>query len=94
MGGTLQPGSGALDGAKADVKKDTQAYSILMESKATKGASITLQKDWLAKVYQEALEANRVPALAFAFTSDSGASAKKDRWVAVPEHIFQQLIGD
>lgn len=92
--GSLQPGSGALDGAKGDVKKDTSSFSFLIESKATKGKSMTLQQDWLLKVYQEALESNRTPALAFTFTRDNGASEKRDRWIAVPEHIFNQMVGE
>ena len=91
--GTLQPGSGALAGAKGDVKLDNPQHNFLMESKTTKGSSISLTREWCLKIYQEALEQNRVPALAFAFTYDSGVSEKRDRWVAIPEHVFAQLVG-
>lgn len=92
--GQLQPGSGALDGAKGDVKKNTASFNFLIESKTTKGESLGLQRDWCYKIYQEALEQNRTPALAIAFTNDAGKSEKRERWVAVPEHIWKELIGD
>jgi len=91
--GTLQPGSGALAGAKGDVKLDNPGYSFLVESKTTKGASIGLTREWCLKIYQEALEQNRHPAIAITFTYDGGISEKRDRWVMVPEHIFSQLVG-
>lgn len=92
--GSQQPGSGALAGAKGDVKKDTSSLDFLIESKTTLNKSLGLQRDWLFKIYQEALEQNRVPALAFTFTNEVGSSEKRERWVAIPEHVFQQLIGE
>ena len=92
--GTQQPGSGALAGAKGDVKKDTSSFSFLVENKTSKGESMTLQKEWTLKIYQEAIEVGCIPALAFQFTTDSGKSEKRERWVAIPEHIFKELIDD
>lgn len=92
--GSQQPGSGAIAGAKGDVKKDTPSFSFLIESKATKSESMSLKQDWLLKIYQEALEVGRTPALALSFTRENGSSEKRDRWVMVPEHVFQQLIED
>lgn len=90
--GQQQPGSGALDGAKGDVKKDTSSLRFLLESKATNGKSMSLQLDWLFKIYQEALEQNRLPAVAIAFTNEAGKSEKRERWVMVPEHIWQEIV--
>lgn len=90
--GQQQPGSGALEGAKGDVKKDTSSFSFLVENKSTKGDSFSMQRDWLLKVYQEALEQGRVPALAFQFTNDAGKSEKRERWVAVPESRFIEIL--
>lgn len=93
VGGREQPGSGALAGAKGDVKVEAK-IDLLLENKSTNGASFTMRQDWLHKVYQEALEQTRAPALSFQFTNDAGVSEKKDRWVCVPEHIFQELMED
>lgn len=90
--GTQQPGSGAVAGAKGDVTVATSEISLLIENKTTKGVSLTLQKDWLLSVYQYALEQNRIPALAFQFTNDAGKSEKRERWVALPEHIAAQFL--
>jgi hypothetical protein len=48
----------------------------------------------LYKVYQEALDVGKSPALSFQFVNMQGKSEKKDRWVAIPEHIFRELLGD
>lgn len=93
VGGREQPGSGALAGAKGDVKVEAK-IDLLLENKATKGATFTMRQEVLHKVYQEALEQTRVPALSFQFTNDAGLSDKRDRWVCLPEHVFLQLIGD
>ena len=92
--GQQQPGSGALDGAKGDVKKDTSSFSFLVENKATKNESLSLKRDWLLKVYQESLEQGRLPALSLQFTNDAGISEKRERWVMVPEHVWQELLGE
>lgn len=93
LGGQTQPGSGALAGAKGDVKLKA-IMDFLMENKATNTASFSMRQEWLHKVYQEALEQSRVPALSFQFTNDAGKSEKRDRWVAVPESVFALLIGE
>lgn len=90
--GNLQPASGAMAGAKGDVVKDTSSFSFLVENKATKTKTMSIQRDWCLKIYQEALEQDKVPALAFQFTTDAGHSEKRERWVAVPEHIWKELV--
>lgn len=89
VGGTLQPGSGALDGAKGDVK----VGDFLMENKSTQGASLSLKQDWALKIYQEALEQNKNPALSIQFVRGNGQSEKRDRWVMITEAMFLELIG-
>jgi len=93
LNGTLQPGSGALLGAKGDLKKDTPTISLLLENKTTTGSSLGIRQDWLHKIYQEALETSRTPALSMQFVRPNGQSEKRDRWVMIPEHFFQLLIG-
>lgn len=93
IGGRLQPGSGALAGAKGDVKVEAK-LDLLMENKSTSGATFTMKQEWTRKIYQEALESNRTPALSFQFTNEAGKSEKCDRWVCLPEHIFLELISE
>lgn len=88
VGGRTRPGSGNMEGAKGDVTVD----NFLIENKATQTDTMSLKREWLLKVYQEALELNRVPALAFQFTTEGGKSEKRDRWIAVPEHVFREMM--
>jgi hypothetical protein len=94
VGGKLQPGSGAVAGAKGDVKLDHHSRPFLLESKTTKGESITIRRDWCFKIYQEALEVSRHPGLAVTFTDPLGKSEKRERWVMVPEAVFLDLIAE
>lgn len=89
MKGVQQPGSGVFDSAKGDFKLS----HFLVENKTAQGDSFTLRGDFLLKIYQEALEQNRYPLLAFQFVRGSGQSSKRDRWVALPEHVFALLAG-
>ncbi len=90
MGGTPTPGSGALAGAKGDVRKG----DFLLENKSSQSDSFSVKKDHLHKIYQEALESAKTPGLCFQFVSPTGVSQKKDRWVCIPETVFQDLIGE
>lgn len=92
VGGKVQPGSGALAGAKGDVKVESSQHQFLMENKSSTGKSFSLQQDWLLKIYREALAQNRVPALSFQFVDSQGKSGRMDRWVCLPEHIALALI--
>lgn len=92
MDAQLQPGSGALLGAKADFKLQAAAFPLLVENKTTTGKSFSLQLAHLHKVYQEALEQSRTPALSFQFVTGNGNSEKRGRWVAIPEADFLNLI--
>lgn len=87
LGGKQQPGSGALDGAKGDIT----FASFLIENKAVDAESIRIPLQWLLKVYGEALAGQRIPALAFQFTTQAGVSDARSRWVCIPEHVFKDL---
>lgn len=89
--GKLTPGSGALDGAKGDILVERDSLDFLVENKATLKDSFSLRLGHLHKIYQEALEQSKTPALAFQFVYPDGGSTKRDRWVAIPEHIFEEL---
>jgi len=88
LGGRLTPGSGAIAGAKGDVKVE----EFLVENKSSMSDSFSVKKAHLHKVYQEALETAKYPALAFQFVNGDGKSTKKDRWVCIPEAAFQELV--
>lgn len=88
MKGELQMGSGNKEGAKGDVVLD----DVLIENKSTTNDSFVLQLEYLLKIYQEALELNKRPALAVQFTTMTGLSAKRGRWVLVPEEHFREML--
>jgi hypothetical protein len=89
LGGQLTPGSGALAGAKGDVK----LTDFLVEAKTTVRESISVQQSWLRKIRQESLECGKTPALSVAFVNSEGKSDKRDRWVMVPEDFFKEHFG-
>lgn len=93
IGGKQQVASGALDGAKGDVTLSTDTHDFLIENKATANDSYKLKLDTLLKVYQEALEIGKTPALAVQFTTLDGVSSTRGRWVMIPEHVFKEIIG-
>jgi hypothetical protein len=66
-----------------------------MEMKSTTNSALRLERGWLSKISQEAESHNQVPALAFSFVDESGkAVAKKNsEWVAIPMHVFKELVG-
>jgi hypothetical protein len=55
---------------------------------------MSVKLDWLLKIYQEALESGRTPSFAISFTNDHGIPMKRGVWIAVPEDVFKELIGD
>ncbi len=89
LGGKQTPGSGALSGAKGDVK----VSNFLIENKSSTTKSFSVQQATLHKIYQEALEVSLNPAMSFQFVNDQGKSEKRDRWVCIPEAMFQELMG-
>ena len=88
--GVLQPGSGALPGAKGDIV----TRQFLIENKTTNGESIRIELDWLLKIYAEALAVGQSPALAFQFVYGSGVSEHRNRWVCISEADFKELTED
>lgn len=86
LGGNRQKGSGALRHHKGDVK----TQELLMECKRTDKESMSIKKEWLAKITREALVSNKVPALAIEFGFDD--PLVETNWVAVPAKFFQELL--
>jgi len=89
LGARLQPGSGA----KADAKGDMKVGDFLIENKATTYRSFALKHDYLIKIYLEALEVGKMPALSLQFTDGVGNSNPRARWVILREDHFMELAG-
>jgi len=85
--GRQTPASGALVGAKGDIVK----RAFLIESKATKHASISVTLDWLDKISKEALDAGKDPALLIQFVDAGGNPWRGSTWVLVPERVFAEV---
>ena len=86
--------SGAMAGNKGDMTIDRKAWKFLMEAKSTSSESMSLKMSWLAKIQHEAISQDKTPAIAINFTNDHGLSVMAGRWVAIPEGVFRELIGD
>ena len=81
--GRRQPASGALPGAKGDVR----AEDFLIECKRTDRKSIRVTQAWLEKIAKEAMEVGKHPALALTFND---MTYDKD-WIMVPLRLLDQL---
>lgn len=87
LGGRQTPASGALSGAKGDIRKG----QFLIESKATKHNSLVVQLEWLDKISKEALDAGQTPALLIQFVDAVGNPWRGSGWVLIPERTFAEL---
>lgn len=84
--GTRQtPASGALPGAKGDIRLER----LLIEAKATRHGSIQIKKEWLDKITQEALALHKTPALMISFVMPTGAGIRNGDWVMVPKYCLE-----
>jgi hypothetical protein len=90
MGTAPHVGSGNMEGLKGDYK----VGDCLVENKSTVHATFSFRQEHFHKIYQEALEKAKTPALAFQFVNIQGQSEKRDRWVAIPEHLFREIFGE
>jgi hypothetical protein len=85
--GRLTPASGAMEGAKGDIK----THTFLIESKATVNDSLSVKLPWLEKIDKEALDTGRDPALIVQFVDAAGKPRKSGSWVLIPERLFKEL---
>jgi hypothetical protein len=90
LGGKAQPASGAMLGAKGDI----DLGPVLLEAKSTISDSLSVKFDWLAKIAQEARNVGKTPALAISFIALSGKAWPDGEWVALPRHVFQELLDE
>lgn len=84
----MQPGSGAVDGAKGDFG----LTEFLVENKCTEHRSLSLKADWLDKISKEARAEGKAAAVAIQFVDRSGNSQREDRWVMIREDEFSELL--
>jgi hypothetical protein len=82
------PASGAMDGAKGDMRK----HDWLLEAKSTTAASMKLEYRWLGKVSAEAAAVGKLPALAITFTYPNGREVRDGKWVLISEDVFKELL--
>jgi hypothetical protein len=88
-GAKLQPGSGALEGRKGDMRKG----KYLAEAKATVHCSASLQLAWLTKITEEAIGLGCDPLLFLSFVNGSGEPKVNGDWVLMPKYVFDELNG-
>jgi UDP-N-acetyl-D-mannosaminuronic acid transferase (WecB/TagA/CpsF family) len=86
----LTPNSGALAGAKGDMK----VGDFLMEAKSTTNDSMGIKLDWLAKINSEALRSRKHPALSVVYADEKGDPRQNGAWVMIPEWLFERLLGE
>lgn len=88
LGANTRPASGAIEGMKGDMFTDTH----VIEHKSTKGDSLGVKFDWLAKITREARASNKMPLLAINFTTETGNPLPNGEWVAMRLSDFQELM--
>jgi hypothetical protein len=99
LGGRRQPGSGAFDEAKGDVRVErSDRFSFLVECKRTSGKkSLGVKLEWLMKITAEARVNDRYPALAIQFDRrviDSMPGTAEEDWVAIPLSVMKGMLED
>lgn len=85
LDGRTQPGSGAFENFKGDVKTD----DFLIEAKRTDKKSLSVKGEWLTKIDREAIAEGKKPALVIELGGMQGFTEKE--WVAVPMSVFKEL---
>lgn len=89
LGLRLQPNSGAMAGAKGDMR----SANWLVEAKTTVNSTIPIDLGWLVKITGEALALGLRPAVALSFVLPSGRPRPNSEtdWVLVPACVFRDL---
>lgn len=88
LGGKLTPASGA-----SHEKADFNLEEFKVENKSTIYGSMSIKKEWLIKVSDEALAMGMYPALAIQFVDGDGRPVDRySKWVMIPEVVFAGLV--
>ena len=86
IGGRVVAGSGASMYSKGDVEN----RDILVECKTTARPNITVKGEWLEKIYMEALDKRKTPALSIELRGKTGIAPQD--WVLIPLNVFSELV--
>lgn len=90
LGGRLTPASGAMAGAKGDVRLP----DFLLEAKSTTDQTMRVELHWLQKITHEALSIGKTPAVSIRFVNPDGTPKKGGSFVCIPEWVFSSLVND
>lgn len=90
----MRPASGALDGCKGDMVVNVSAnLSLLIEAKSTVNHSISLKKEWMDKIRNEAVSEGKCPLITLSFVNKFGGKQDNNSdWVAMPEYVLKALL--
>ena len=96
LGGRKQPGSGAFEGHKGDVRKKGGDFPLLVECKRTSGQkTLRVDSNWLAKITSEAHAVNSYPALSIEFDEEimkAHPGSPESTWVALPLSVLRGIL--
>lgn len=84
------PASGALMGAKGDMRKQAKLKWV-GEAKSTTSGSIKLEHHWLTKVTREAMDGSALPYLTISFVTAKGIPLSDGEWAVVPMWVLKGL---
>lgn len=91
----LTPASGAMVGAKGDMRLARMTgQDFLIESKSTTALSLPVKLEWLVKISEEAVTKGMHPALLLAFVTQSGKPKPHcdSEWIAMPKSVYLELL--
>jgi hypothetical protein len=92
--GKRLPRSGGLSWSKWDKKKtaggDLRNAEFLIEHKRTDNESMSIKKEWLAKVREGAASVLRDPAVIITFET-AGSTKPPEDWILLPLNVFKRL---
>jgi hypothetical protein len=90
LGAQQTPGSGAFRGHKGDARLKTESRKFLIESKATKAATMSLDLGWLVKIATEAKNTGATPVLTVSFVNPDGTAKPNGDWIMMPSRDFKE----
>lgn len=70
-------------------KADVNTPDVKLECKRTDKASMSLKREWLEKVFDQAYSSGRVPALEIEF---EGGGREPARWVMIESRLFKEVL--
>ena len=94
LGARLQPNSGAVSGAKGDMRLERRSFRFRTEAKSTVKDTIPLDLGWLSKIGHEARSAGEIPMVTVSFVTPEGKPRTEinPEWVCIPMWALQTLL--